>query len=92
MNDIAGIAGTPDGRGYWLVGKNGAVYHFGDAANHGSLAGGKASADIVGIAVSPDGAGYWLVSAKGAVSHFGDAVFAGSLAITHSTVVGLAAV
>jgi hypothetical protein len=92
VNDIAGIAGTPDGRGYWLVGKNGAVYHFGDAANHGSLAGGKASADIVGIAVSPDGAGYWLVSAKGAVSHFGDAVFAGSLAITHSTVVGLAAV
>jgi len=75
-----------------LVGKNGAVYHFGDAANHGSLAGGKGSRDIVGIAATIDGGGYWLVSASGSVSHFGDAAFAGSLATTHSTVVGLAAV
>ena len=67
------------------------MYHFGDAANHGSLAGVKGSRDIVGIAATIDGGGYWLVSSSGSVSDFGDAAFAGSLATKHSIVVGLAA-
>ena len=89
---IVGIAGTPygsaqppatpatEGKGYWLVGANGAVYAFGDAAYHGSLPGlGIHVADIVGMAATPSGAGYWLVGANGAVYAFGDAAYHGSL-------------
>ena len=39
MNNITGIASTPDGKGYYLVGANGAVYAFGDATSFGSLPG-----------------------------------------------------
>ena len=39
VNNIAGIASTPDGQGYYVVGADGAVYAFGDATSHGSLPG-----------------------------------------------------
>jgi len=35
---IVGIAATPDGGGYWLVGADGGVFAFGDAIFHGSAA------------------------------------------------------
>jgi uncharacterized repeat protein (TIGR01451 family) len=78
VNDIVGIAGTPDGGGYWMVSANGAVYPFGDAVSHGSLPGDHVNvSDIVAI-VSPDAGGYWLIGADGGIFAFGDAKFFGS--------------
>ncbi len=34
---IAGIAATPSGQGYWLVGMDGGVFAFGDAQNFGNV-------------------------------------------------------
>ena len=34
---IAGMAATPTGRGYWLVGMDGGVYAFGDAVFYGNV-------------------------------------------------------
>jgi len=49
VNDISGIASTPDGQGYYVVGADGSVYAFGDAVSQGSLPGvGVHVADIVG--------------------------------------------
>lgn len=78
VDDIVGIAATPDGGGYWLVGRNGLIYPFGDAKWFGSLAG-KGVDDIVGID-SPDAGGYWLVASNGSVYPFGDAKALGSIA------------
>lgn len=77
VDDIVGVAATPDGRGYWMVTSRGVVYGFGDAsAAIGSLAG-KGVTDIV--AISSAGAGsYWLVGSDGQVYAFGHAVFHGS--------------
>jgi hypothetical protein len=56
---IVGIAATPDGRGYWLVGADGGVFTFGDAAFAGSDAGAAAhGASAVGLAARPGG--YWV--------------------------------
>jgi hypothetical protein len=86
---VVGIAGTPDGHGYWEVTNIGGVFAFGDAGYHGSSgqvnpglpAGGANSfsvSDIVGIASSPDGGGYLMVGADGGVFAFGDAGYHGS--------------
>jgi hypothetical protein len=76
---IVGMASTPDGAGYWLVGADGGVFSFGDATFHGSLGNVDLNQPIVGMASTPDGAGYWLVGADGGVFSFGDAIFHGSL-------------
>jgi 3D (Asp-Asp-Asp) domain-containing protein len=90
---IVGIAATPDGNGYWLVGADGGVFSFGDANFYGSAANTHLKAPIVGIAATPDGNGYWLVGADGGVFSFGDANFYGSAANTHlkAPIVGIAA-
>ena len=75
----AGIAANPSGGGYWLVGSDGGVFAFGDAAFHGSLGSAHLNAPIVGIAATLTGAGYWLVGSDGGVFAFGDAAFHGSL-------------
>jgi sugar lactone lactonase YvrE len=84
---IVGIASTPDGKGYWLVGADGGVFNFGDAGFYGNtysdgLTGlmGKhpLNMPVLGIIATPDGAGYWLVAKDGGVFNFGDAGFAGS--------------
>ena len=75
------IATTPDGRGYWLVAADGAVYAFGDAPYLGSLPGLHVTPaqPITGMAVTHNGAGYWMVAADGGMYAFGDAPYAGSL-------------
>src|SRR5271166_211154 len=76
---IVGMAATPDGGGYWLVGADLGIFAFGDAVFAGSLGATALGAPIVGIAATPDAKGYWLVGADGGVFCFGDATFAGSL-------------
>ncbi|HLI74596.1 MAG TPA: hypothetical protein VKU86_12020 [Acidimicrobiales bacterium] len=59
---VAGIAGTPDDHGYWLVASDGGVFAFGPARFFGSMGGKPVNAPIAVIAGTPDGRGYWLVS------------------------------
>ena len=85
---------SPGAEGYWLVGADGGVFGFGDAAFYGSLpAMGIHVSDVVGIAPTPDGHGYWLVGADGGVFSFGDAAYYGSLpgiGVHVSDIVGIA--
>ena len=90
---ISGIASTPSRGGYWLVGRDGGVFSFGDAPFFGSMANYPLPAPVVGITGSPTGLGYWLVGSDGAVYAFGDAVNHGSMAgqPLSRAVVGIAA-
>jgi hypothetical protein len=84
-----GIAATPSGGGYWLVGSDGGIFSFGDAKFFGSMGGQPLNKPIVGIAstagsVNPSsgsivGDGYWLVASDGGVFNFGNAGFMGSM-------------
>ena len=76
---VVGMAATPTGKGYWLVGSDGAVFDFGDATALGSLAGTRLAQPVVGIAATPSGKGYWLAAGDGGVFSFGDASYAGSV-------------
>ena len=75
---IAGMAATPDGRGYWQVATDGGVFAFGDAGFYGSMGGAALTRPIVGMAATADGRGYWLVASDGGIFAFGDAAFYGS--------------
>ncbi|MHB8320330.1 MAG: hypothetical protein ACYDEP_14080, partial [Acidimicrobiales bacterium] len=77
---ITGMAATPDGEGYWLVGSDGGVFAFGNAHFYGSLPeeGIHPNGIIVGIVATPDGKGYWLLGSDGGVFAFGDAHYFGS--------------
>jgi len=90
---IAGITGTPDGRGYWEVASDGGVFSFGTAQFYGSAASIQLAAPVVGITSTPDGKGYWLVAADGGVFAFGDAGYFGSMGgkPLNSPVVGMSA-
>ncbi len=89
---VVGVAATPDGAGYWLVGSDGGVFAYGDARFYGSLGGQHLNAPVVGLAATPDGRGYWLVGSDGGVFAYGDARFAGSMVgrPLHAPVVGMA--
>ena len=75
---IVGMAATPDGGGYWLVGSDGGIYAYGDAAFYGSAGALTLNAPIVGMAATSDGKGYWLVASDGGIFNYGDAAFFGS--------------
>jgi hypothetical protein len=75
---IGGMAPTPDGGGYWMVGTDGGIFSFGDARFFGSTGGIHLNEPIVGMAPTPDGGGYWLVASDGGIFSFGDARFFGS--------------
>ena len=89
---VVGIASTPDGLGYWLVGADGGVFAFGDAEFAGSMGGRSLNAPIVGMTATPDGKGYWLAAADGGVFSFGDATYAGSMggARLNAPIIGIA--
>ena len=53
------MARTPSGKGYWMLGRDGGVFTFGDAKFFGSL-GLDGSAQAVDIASRAQGDGYWL--------------------------------
>jgi hypothetical protein len=70
----AALVSTADGRGYWLIGCDGSVYHFGDAA---SLAGARVAIaghhGVVAAVATPTGSGLWLIAADGTIATVGDA-------------------
>jgi len=70
----AALVPTLDGRGAWLVGCDGSVYHLGDAT---PLAGARARlaahGGVVAAVPTPAGAGLWLVAADGTIANVGDA-------------------
>ena len=72
----AGAAGTS---GYWLVGTDGGVFTFGQAAFYGSTGNIPLNQPIVGTASTPSGRGYWMVASDGGIFTFGDAGFYGSM-------------
>jgi hypothetical protein len=74
----AGLAPTPDGKGYWTLASDGTVDTMGDAAPVGPTAPQALSAPAVGIATAPGGGGYWLVTSAGAVLAFGSASLHGT--------------
>ncbi|MGH9037879.1 MAG: hypothetical protein ACRD0O_19140, partial [Acidimicrobiia bacterium] len=62
--------------GYWMVGRDGAVYAFGDAPYLGNAAVGAAQA--VDLEPTPSYNGYWVVDENGSVFTFGDARYLGN--------------
>jgi hypothetical protein len=89
---VVGEAATPDGLGSWLVGSDGGVFTFGDAAFYGSTGALVLNQPIVGIASTPSGQGYWLVARDGGIFSFGDAAFYGSTGalVLNQPIVGMA--
>ena len=88
---IVGMAVTPSGAGYFLVGADGGVFAFGDAVFRGSMGGGALAAPIVGMAVTPSGDGYYLSGADGGVFAFGSATYSGGPAANAGPIVAIAA-
>ena len=64
--------------GYWLVGRDGGIFSFGDAVFAGSTGNMRLNQPIVGMASNPAGTGYWFVASDGGIFAFGDAKFFGS--------------
>ncbi|MCA1841896.1 MAG: hypothetical protein LC792_01645 [Actinobacteria bacterium] len=64
-------APAPGRSGYWMVGRDGAVYAFGDARSFGNAPVGATPA--VDLEPTPSGAGYWIVDETGRVFNLGDA-------------------
>jgi hypothetical protein len=89
---IVGMAATPDGGGYWMVGGDGGVFSSGDAPFYGSTGNIHLNKPIVGMAATPDGKGYWFVASDGGIFSYGDAPFYGSTGAMHlnQPIVGMA--
>jgi hypothetical protein len=72
---------TPIGTGktgYWMLGRAGEVYPFGDAVDHGDIVQSLADRSEAGIVavdieVTPSGDGYWVLDSQGCVHDFGNA-------------------
>ena len=89
---IVGMAQTADGGGYWMVGSDGGIFAYGDAAFYGSAGNLVLNQPIVGMAPTADGKGYWLVAADGGIFAYGDATFHGSTGnlVLNQPIVGMA--
>jgi hypothetical protein len=66
------IAASPDGKGYWLLARDGGVFSFG-VPFHGSVPDRQAYARAVELRATNSGAGYYVAGGDGAVFAFGDA-------------------
>ena len=67
---VVGMAATPDGKGYWLIARDGGIFSFGDAGFYGSMGGQHLNQPIVGMAGTKDGNGYWMVASDGGIFEF----------------------
>ena len=65
--------------GYWLVGSDGGIFTYGDAAFDGSTGSLRLQRPVVGITPTAGDLGYWLVASDGGIFSFGDAGFYGSI-------------
>ena len=65
--------------GYWLLGRDGGVYAFGNAQFYGSTGGMSLNEPVVAMTPTADDRGYWLVARDGGIFAFGDAEFHGSV-------------
>jgi hypothetical protein len=66
------IAASPDGKGYWLLGRDGGVFSFG-VPFHGSVPDRQSYGAAVDLRATDSGAGYYVAGTDGAVFAFGDA-------------------
>jgi hypothetical protein len=91
--NIVGMAPTPTGGGYWMVGGDGGVFSSGDAGFFGSTGNIVLNKPVVGMAPTPDGKGYWFVASDGGIFAYGDAGFFGSMGgkPLNKPIVGMAA-
>ncbi len=89
---LVGIAATPSGRGYWLLGQDGGIFSYGSARFYGSTGARHLNQPVVGIAPTATGRGYLLVASDGGIFTFGDARYHGSAGARHlnSPIVGIA--
>ena len=71
---IVGMAATPDGGGYWLLGQDSGVFSFGDAQFYGSTGNLRLNQPVLGMAATPDCHGYYLDASDGAFSVWGCAI------------------
>jgi hypothetical protein len=70
----AALVPTPTGHGYWLVGCDGSVYHFGDAPQlDGARTGVTGHRGVVAAIATATGRGLWLVTTDGTIVPVGDA-------------------
>jgi hypothetical protein len=82
VDGVDGIAPTPDGKGYWMLGGDGGIFAFGDAGFYGSVPGvigHGPSLPVVKMIPSASGHGYLMVGEDGGLYAFGDATYRGSL-------------
>src|SRR5581483_2118932 len=80
---------TIGGQGYWLLGKDGGVFGYGDAPYLGNDL--NSGADIIGFAPTPSLKGYWTADDDGTVFHYGDAHDYGSRVSIVNDIRGFAA-
>ena len=81
---------SADGRGYFLLAKDGGVFAFGDADFLGSLPSKGIRARAVAVAPTYDGTGYYVLATSGQVYAFGDATVPGRLGPARSAPSGRA--
>ena len=93
--DVANVIAAARGStvGYWVTGRAGAVYGFGQAPNFGEATNLRLTAPVIGMAGRPTHAGYWLLGGDGGIFSYGDAQFWGSTGAMklNKPVVGMAA-
>ena len=65
--------------GYWMVGRDGRVYSFGDFVRYGDPVGLLGSAQVVDIEATPSAEGYWVLDDRGGVRAYGAAAHHGSV-------------
>ena len=70
---------SADGRGYFIVAKDGGVFAFGDARFLGSLPSEGINARVAAVAPTYDNGGYYVLTTSGRVYTFGDAAPAAQL-------------
>jgi hypothetical protein len=89
---VAALVPTPTGRGYWLVGCDGSVFHFGDATSLGGVRAVMAHHDGAATALpAPKEHGFWVVASDGTIASAGGAPPLALTARPRGPIVGAAA-
>jgi len=91
VTDVVGLAPTPDGEGYWLVGSKGEVWDFGDAALVTTvITTSCATGKIAGVASAGSAGGFYAFDACGNVYAEAGATPHGSATPARADIAGLA--